>query len=143
MTEPTIIDLLDGMAERRRVAVEAYRRRAAELEVLEAYDEIRHAKGHDYGGAQRDRELRRRRAELEDLAAVARYTVPGREPADVTVTAGDLEAALERIATPRMARVDDERSRRATAATRRTRLAWDELVRRIDGRVVNRRAGLR
>lgn len=95
----------------------------AELVLLERFDTFRAGRGHDYGGGQRATELGRRRRELR------RWDRLGHEPLSSTVAAGvvsldELVAAWERIARPRRKRAE---LARATASTRRTRAAWDEL----------------
>lgn len=84
----------------------------AELYVLETYDSIRTALGHDYGCGQRAAELSRRRRALTLRSSVVE---PSRD---------DITAAFERVGRPRLKRVLQEDYRRTTPASSRTARAW-------------------
>ena len=104
---------------REAAALELHARRA-EYAVLDTYDELRHAAGHDYGAGQRRAELIRRRHELRRLEASAAPApaLEGRHAA----------AAAERLLRPRLRRLDREDYRAATPATRRTRAALEQTL---------------
>lgn len=135
MTEPTIVELLDRERARHEQAVKAVRRARAELEVLEVLDQRRAAAGHDYGSGQRGKELQRRHRELARLEADAGHPWYLSDPPELGRTAEDLEAALERIVTPRERRLEREDFRRRTPSTRRTADALAGTRRVIAGRV--------
>jgi hypothetical protein len=100
-------------------ATDSRRGLAAELVVLELYDDRRRLFGHDYGNGQRVRELNRRHRELEPCGMI----VP---PLD----AGELYAAYLRVGVPRLARARREQQRYgATSSNVRTIRAWERLAR--------------
>lgn len=107
--------------------------KAAELLVLDAYNEHREAKGHDYGAGQRAGELLRRRRELAPGAPVTAYVLAERESVRVdgaTLIPGttELAEAARRLLMPRIQRVEREDYRRSTPSTRRTLEAlWEVL----------------
>lgn len=141
-TEPSFIELIDASRERRRITGAAIRRARAELLVLETYDDERRARGHDYGGAQRYTELGRRRRELDHLerGPDVRPVFKDDKPLELDPSADELAAALERIAGPRMARLDRETHRHRSTSTVRSRAAWDRTVAIIDRRVEDLRS---
>lgn len=100
------------------------RQKLAELAVLEQFDILRQATGHDFGAGQRAAELARRRRELRHPGSI-----------DVTDTLGataeEMAEAFERVGRPRLARIEREDFRRHTAATGRTFAAWTRLERRL------------
>jgi len=104
------------------IGLEEYRARRAELEVLELYNGARIYAGHDFGAGQRYAELVRRRRELEGDWETLATPVP---------TAEELALAFERVARPRIARLEAETYRRETPATRRSLATW----RRLEGRL--------
>ena len=131
MTE-SLATVLERADRQRAEEAAKVRRLAAELAVLVEYDENRSYLGHDYGGAQRLKELNRRRTELGRLT---RFGDAGVDPYRVTIRnvgVSELRDALERIAHPRMARLDRETYRRETPAGRRARQAWDRTVTAVD-----------
>lgn len=131
--QPSLTEVFDAMDAQKRTAAAELRRDAAELWILETFDEIRHAKGHDYGNGQRNAELSRRRREHSSRRIGANVlSVP---LADRVIRADELDAALRRIAKPRLARVDGEGYRRDTPATFRTRSAWVETIVRINRKI--------
>lgn len=127
---------------RRRV-----RELAAELEVLDLYDALRSG-WFDYGGGQRAAELSRRRRELDaaadtalhfdrDSAATSRF-----EYLDELDVAGDpteLLAAFERVARPRMRRLERESYRHGTKATNRSVATWRRTLTILEERALRAR----
>lgn len=102
------------------------RRLAAELVVIEAFDAVRQAAGHDYGCGQRGAELMRRRAALEAAGLSARNL---REPELVPPTELELELAFAKIGRPRMRRLELEGFRHHTPSSRRTIETWRRVER--------------
>lgn len=98
-------------------------RLVAELEVLERFDWLRQAAGHDYGAGQRANELMRRRRELDRDARRACSELEELEP-----TPARLEA-FERIGRPRAWRIIHPEAYRATTpASKRTLATWREVA---------------
>lgn len=127
-TELTMTELLEREAEGRRRVLDGYRRAAAELSILEAFNLVRLTLGHDYGNGQRAQELGRRRNELERLRSATRsYQIP--EP-ELEPTSEIRAAAWRRVGAPRLRRVAELESYRShTPATMRTLLAWRRVER--------------
>lgn len=92
------------------------RAKMAELYIVDLFDTLRPAH-HDYGAGQRASELIRRRREVEALGG-STYPDPSAFELD------ELVGAFDRVARPRIARLDRENYRAATAATRATRDGW-------------------
>lgn len=121
-------EMLEARAERERAAERERRRLIAELELLEVYDRLRSAAGHDYGCGQRGAELIRRRRVLGGLPAG--YVGPH---------GFELAEAWVRVGAPRLARAERERFRHRTPATLRTLSTWRAvrgMVARREGRGV-------
>jgi hypothetical protein len=98
---------------------------AAEYAVLDAFDLLRRHAGHDYGAGQRGAELNRRRWTLEARGI------------DVAPAALDYaldRAAFERVARPRIRRIEAESYRRETPATKRTLQTWRRVERMVSER---------
>lgn len=104
------------------------REKAAELLVLDRFDTLRRVAGHDYGAAQRHRELVRLCGELSPngtRGALAEYVVE--KELGLELTAGEKLAAFYRVARSRRARIGREDFRRSTPATQRTLRTWAKL----------------
>lgn len=105
----------------------------AELAVLEYFDSERRRAGHDYGAGQRIREIRRYRRELETMGELPiGYGLAIESTSEVTTD--ELASAFERVARPKIARIEAEDYRRSTPATKRTLGTW----RRVGGEISRR-----
>lgn len=94
---------------------------AAERAVLHAFDLKRRAAGHDYGCGQRWRELVRRQRELESRCVTSSRSAYELER---DASPAELLAAFERVARPRIRRIEAEDYRRSTPSTQRTLRTW-------------------
>lgn len=142
MTHGEAAAALERMRSEDREARAAARASAAELAVLSVFDLHRAVLGHDYGGGQRRMETNRRERALEgDLVTLAYAAADVRLPESMIERAGEpltaieLQAAWERVAEPRIRRVEREGYRRDTPGTRRTRKAWHHSRVWLDGRL--------
>lgn len=113
---------LDAHEARRQAAALELAAARAEYAVLDHYDAVRQALGHDYGNGQRHAELIRRGRELERLEAAAGDAAPALNAPGAYDAA---RQAAERLLRPRLRRLDREGYRAATPATRRTRTALE------------------
>lgn len=108
----TVSAVLGAVDRRRRARV---RLLAAELALLEDFDNRRRYAGHDYGSGQRGAELSRRRRELDELGYLD----------ELGPTRDEMVAAFERVGRPRYLRVVQGRNRYGiTRASSRSEQIW-------------------
>lgn len=138
-TERPIGEVIAEAQERIRADRQAERELVADLAILTRYDFDRALKGHNYGGGQRRQELNRlERTVGPDGVTIAYHAAGIRLPASMVERAGEpltiaeLRAAWDRVARPRIARLEREGYRRQTPGTRRTRDAWSHTATWLD-----------
>lgn len=102
----------------------------AELVLLDTFDQLRTAAGHDYGNGQRGSELMRRRNAARELG------LPYMPSLD-DVSGDELMAAYQRVGEPRLKRAERENYRRNTPGTVRTVGAWEKVRRIVNAKVTN------